>query len=319
MNWEELVEQSNIVDYVSQFADLEEKGGELWCNCPIHEEFTPSFSINEEEQTFYCFGCNHGGTILNFIMCYHKCNFPQALKILKEFYDIKNEVEYVPPPEIVKILKQYKPKVKNRKTSERRILSNDVMKKYDKRIISLWQEEGISQDIMDKYQVRYDIDKNNIVLPIWDNYGRIVNIMARNLNEFGPKYYYYNKLGTLDLLYGFWQKKETIKQKNEIILVEGCKSVFKLEGWGYDNVVAVLCGNLSDEQIPSLVNLGVNVVVAFDKDKDPRTDANVQKLKRFCKVNYIFDKDDLLGKKDSPCDAGIDIWEKLYNERKKLK
>ena len=70
MDWQEILDQVNIVDYISQYTDLVEKDGELWGNCPLHKEKTPSFSVNKEEQTFYCFGCNAGGNLVSFIMDY---------------------------------------------------------------------------------------------------------------------------------------------------------------------------------------------------------------------------------------------------------
>lgn len=319
INIEALIQQTDILEYINQFLDLQKRGGEFWGNCPIHEEFTPSFSVNEENQTFYCFGCGKGGNIINFVMDYHKCNFPQALKTLQEFYNIKDEIEYIPPPEIVKILRQYKPKIKHKKEFVRKILPNNIMDKYDKRSI-LWTEEGISKEVLEKYQVRYDVDKDTIVFPIWDNDGNIIAIKARDTTGIAPsKYCYYNKIGTIDFLYGYWQHKDIIKQCKEAILVEGEKSLMKFETWGIKNVLSLCNGCLTDDQLHAIIDLGVNVVVALDKDKNATKDEDIQKLKRFCRVEYIWDRNNLTEVKDSPCDRGIDVWNKLYSERKRLK
>lgn len=52
--------------------------------CPFHKEKTPSFSIDIEENLFYCFGCHKGGGPIQFIMLRDEVNFATALKLLTE-------------------------------------------------------------------------------------------------------------------------------------------------------------------------------------------------------------------------------------------
>ena len=321
MTWQELVKKCDILIYTSQFIELEYKNGEYWGLSPFKDERTPSFSVNEDKQVFKDFSSGKSGNIITFVMEYHKCNFVQSLNILKEFFNIQNEIEYVEPPNILKILKQFKPIEKKEKKIERKILPTNCMNKYEKIRIKSWEEEGILPDIIEKYNVRYDSEKENIVFPIWDNQGNIINIKARSVGkhwkELGkPKYCYYYKLGTLDYLWGLNFKRDIIKNKNEIIIFEGEKSVMKMEGWGIDNCVALCCGNINDEQLILLLQLGVNVVIALDKDKNYKKDENIRKLARFCNVEVIIDNFNILDEKDSPCDKGLEIWQKLYNERK---
>ncbi len=321
MNWQELVEKCDIYTYISQFVDLEYKNGEYWGLSPFKDERTPSFSVNIEKQVFKDFSSGKSGNIIAFVMNYHKCNFIQALKILKEFFNIQQDIEYIEPPNILKILKQFKPIEKKEKKIERKFLANNCMDKYDKIKIKSWEEEGISPEIIEKYNVRFDSEKETIVFPIWDNNSNIINIKARSMSkhwkELGkPKYYYYYKLGTLDYLWGLNFKRDIIKEKNEIIIFEGEKSVMKMESWGIDNCAALCSGNINDEQLILLLQLSVNVVIALDKDKNYKKDANIKKLSRFCNVEIVSDKFNLLDEKDSPCDKGLEIWKKLYNERK---
>lgn len=322
MTWEEIVEISNITDYISQFTEFERIGNELWGLSPFKDEKTPSFSIDEEKQIFYDFSSSKGGNIITFIMEYHKCDFPQALKILQEFYNIKDNIEYISPPEIIKTLKNFKPKIKKKKEFSRKILPMNIMDKYDKRKILLWEHEGINHDIMDKYQVRYDVEKDSIVFPVWDCDGKIINIKARDTTGLAPrKYIHYYKLGTYDYFYGYYQNKDYIKKSRVAIILESEKSVMKLETWGIKNSLAMCNGKLTDEQLYLLINLGVDVIFAFDKDKSEqeiRTSENIKKLKRFCKVHYIIDKKNLLDEKDAPCDKGKDVFKMLYKERRKL-
>lgn len=50
--------------------------------CPFHREKRPSFTIYKETNSFYCFGCQKGGNIINFIMLLHGFSFPEAVKWL---------------------------------------------------------------------------------------------------------------------------------------------------------------------------------------------------------------------------------------------
>ena len=323
MTWKDLINKCDIYSYISQFIDLELKNGEYWGLSPFKSENTPSFSVNTEKQVFKDFSSGKSGNIITFVMEYYKCNFVQALEILKKYFNIKEDINYIHSPTIVTILKQFQPKPKKNKHIDRKILPENYMDNFDKIKIKDWEDEGISPKIIDKYMVRYDSEKETIVFPIWDNNGNFINIKARNVGKHWkelnkPKYYYYYKLGTLDYLWGLNFKREDIKKSNEVIIFEGEKSVMKMESWGINNCVALCSGNLNDEQLILLYKLGVNVVIALDKDKNCLKDNNIKKLARFCNVEIIVDEDNLLDEKDSPCDKGLEIWKKLYNERRRI-
>ena len=61
MDLEELIDSIDIVEYISQFVELEEKNGEYWGLSPFSDEKTPSFSVRSENNTFYCFSSGIGG------------------------------------------------------------------------------------------------------------------------------------------------------------------------------------------------------------------------------------------------------------------
>ena len=68
-----------------------------------------------------------------------------------------------------------------------------------------------------------------------------------------------------------------------------------------------------------LAKLGCDVVFALDKEINVRQDHNIQKLKGYVNVFYVYDSDDILDDKDSPADRGKDIFAKLYDERRRLR
>ena len=62
-------------------AGLKQKGPNLFGLCPFHNEKTPSFSVAQQKQIYYCFGCHLGGNVFSFLMEYLKISFPEAVKI----------------------------------------------------------------------------------------------------------------------------------------------------------------------------------------------------------------------------------------------
>jgi len=322
LTWQDILEQIDIAEYVSQYVELEERNGELWGLSPFKSENTPSFSVDPIKQVFYCYSSSLGGNALDFIIAYHRVKFPKALEIAKNYLGIDGEIEYTPPPQIIKTLKKLRPKKERLKdTSERKTLPSNFMDRYEKIPITWWQEEGIKQEIMDKIGVRYCPIQRRIITPIWDNDGELINTSNRATfdykAELSPKFIYGFPIGTTDFLWGLNFNKEDIIKNKEVILVESYKSVMKLMGWGINNSVAVLTSHLNSHQLKLLIGLGVNVVVAFDKDASPRQDMEINKLKRFCKVEFIEDKQGLLDEKDAPCDKDYDTWKTLYENRRK--
>src|SRR5437879_9564896 len=74
----------NLVDVVQQHVRLRKQGRELWGVCPFHQEKTPSFHVSEQKQSWYCFGCDKGGDLFEFIEQIEEVDFPGALRILAE-------------------------------------------------------------------------------------------------------------------------------------------------------------------------------------------------------------------------------------------
>ena len=79
---DELNSRANIVDVVSAYVPLNKKGANYWGLCPFHHEKTPSFSVNEERQSFHCFGCGKGGGPIRFLMEIENLSFPDAVRKL---------------------------------------------------------------------------------------------------------------------------------------------------------------------------------------------------------------------------------------------
>ena len=67
MEIRDVVEQIDIVDYISQYLEVERRSeNEYVALCPFHDENTPSFTITRSKGLYYCFGCGARGDVADF-------------------------------------------------------------------------------------------------------------------------------------------------------------------------------------------------------------------------------------------------------------
>ena len=85
----DLSHRIEIVELVSSYVKLTRQGTRWWGLCPFHNEKTPSFNVNPDNNLYYCFGCNKGGGIYQFIMDMESVNFPEAVKFLARKAGVK--------------------------------------------------------------------------------------------------------------------------------------------------------------------------------------------------------------------------------------
>ncbi len=83
--WIDSVRQAvDIVEVVGRHVALKRKGRHWWGLCPFHGEKTPSFSVDADQQLFYCFGCQKGGTVFTFLMNLEGREFKEVVEALAE-------------------------------------------------------------------------------------------------------------------------------------------------------------------------------------------------------------------------------------------
>jgi DNA primase len=58
----------DIAEVIGETVTLKRRGGRFWGLCPFHQEKSPSFTVTPDKGVFYCFGCQKGGTIFDFVM-----------------------------------------------------------------------------------------------------------------------------------------------------------------------------------------------------------------------------------------------------------
>jgi len=80
----EIKARLDIVEVVGGYLTLQRSGREFKGLCPFHAEKTPSFTVSQERQFWYCFGCQQGGDLFGFVERIERADFRQALELLAD-------------------------------------------------------------------------------------------------------------------------------------------------------------------------------------------------------------------------------------------
>lgn len=202
-----------------------------------------------------------------------------------------------------------------------------------------WLNDGITKKSMEKFNIRYSVPQNKIIIPHYNPDGQLVGIRGRALNEWEVenvgKYLpvqiegkWYSHPLSLNL-YGLNWTKDNIKRVGTCFLVEAEKSVLQMEGWDFPNCSAAVCGSQFNKHALKLLMQTAHpreVVICFDKEEAPPQDEYFNKLynigkkyQNYADFSFIYDREGLLDMKDSPTDKGPDVFWKLYRKRVKIR
>lgn len=96
---EKVREANDIGEIIGQYTELKGTGHRLMGRCPFpdHSDKSPSFSVTEDNQLFYCYGCKKGGNLFTFLELFNGMNFPEAVEFLARRANIP-----LPEREVVK-------------------------------------------------------------------------------------------------------------------------------------------------------------------------------------------------------------------------
>ncbi|GMA07988.1 DNA primase [Tetragenococcus halophilus subsp. flandriensis] len=88
-------EKTNVVDVIGQYVQLKKSGSKNYSGlCPFHNEKTPSFSVAEDKQFYYCFGCGRGGNVFSFIQEIEGLSFVESVIKVAELEGIEVAEKY---------------------------------------------------------------------------------------------------------------------------------------------------------------------------------------------------------------------------------
>src|SRR5574344_2269249 len=80
----EIRKNIDIVDIISSYIPLTQKGKNYFGICPFHDDNHPSMSVSKEKQIYTCFSCGATGNVFKFVMDYENISFIEAVKMLAD-------------------------------------------------------------------------------------------------------------------------------------------------------------------------------------------------------------------------------------------
>jgi DNA primase len=290
-------EATDIVAVISEHVRLKKAGRAMKGLCPFHQEKTPSFHVNPDRQIFKCFGCGAGGDVYRFLMDAEKMNFPEAIQLLAGKVGIPLPRAGWAPSEEQSVFPAlewaasfYRTELAGRTgrpardyLQKRGILPETVarfglgwappgwdglLKAADRRFTpALLVRAGLV--IESERGGHYDRFRSRVIVPIRTPLGRTVGFGARTLGPEEPKYVNSSETEVFQkgkILFGLPEAKESLKNVEEAIVVEGYMDAMALSQGGIGNVVAS-CGTAFTENQAALLRRYVErAVLLFDGD-----------------------------------------------------
>lgn len=293
----------NIVDIISEYLPIEQKGKNYFAICPFHDDHNPSMSISPEKQIYTCFVCGESGNVFNFVMNYEKISFTEAvLKVANKVgISLDYKVSISKPNVISKYDKFYKMFDISKKYYQNNIntvygksaieylnkrnITNDIIKEFeiglslnDNSLNKLLLNKGFTnEELIDiglcgnKDNFMYDIFRNRIMFPLYNNDGKTVGFSGRIYNGENENKYVNSKESVIFkkglLLYNYHKALEYAREKRQIIIVEGFMDVIRLYTIGIKNVVATMGTAITKEHADLIRKLSKNIILCFDGDK----------------------------------------------------
>ena len=302
----EVREQTDIVELISQYVSLKRSGVNHMGLCPFHSEKSPSFSVNSARQFFHCFGCGVGGDVFSFLMQIEGLAFPDAVRRLAERIGIDLEERILSPEEEMRQQQRERLYRVNEVTAKyfHQLLmdhpAGDTARKYMKArgygrkaageyqigfALDSWdglkkhlEEQGLAAaDARTLGLIRpgkqgrgdYDLFRGRLIFPVYDLSGQIVAFAGRVLDDSKPKYINSPESPIYHkgrVLFGLYQARQAMRQSGEVLVVEGYFDQLALYRAGFPQVVATCGTALTADHTRILKRYVQRVILLFDQD-----------------------------------------------------
>jgi len=305
---DEISRRVDILDLVGSYVNLLHKGSKWWGLCPFHTEKTPSFSVNPDSNLFFCFGCQKGGDVFQFLMEIEGLSFPESLNLLAKKVGIElsdtqlglksdNNVRvaleelYGKVAGIFRWFLQNNPDARHaRDYLAKRCINEETAERYK---IGWAPSDGewlynflLKKDYSPKFLAdsglfslkspKWSFFVGRIMFPVMPDIGRVIAFSGRSLRENTPKYInsresvMYKKS---QQLYGFAQAKQKIRQSRSALICEGNMDVLACAQTGVEEVVAPLGTAFTRDQARIIGRYADSIIILYDGDDAGRTAA----------------------------------------------
>lgn len=290
---------ASIVDVISSYVPLTQKGKNYFGVCPFHEDHSPSMSVSPEKQIYKCFSCGATGNVFTFLENYLHISFFEAVSLLASNMGLSFRVPLT--KKVSKFQKEYdlmglalrffqnnlRTKegeraclyLKERGLLEETIQEFSIGLSLDKNMLfTLFSKQGYSSTLLEDLGLVsrsasevYDVFQNRIMFPIHDLEGNVVGFTARcYLRDMMPKYLNTKETHLFkkgNILFNYHRAKENIRITKQVLVVEGNMDAIRLSSVGIKNVVALMGTSLTKEQIEALRKLRSQIVLMLDNDE----------------------------------------------------
>jgi DNA primase len=302
----EIKAKVDLVKVVQEHLRLTKRNKELWGLCPFHQEDSPSFKVNPQMQTWYCFGCQRNGDVFTFVELIEKTDKRGALQMLAERAGVE--------------LKRLSPEQKERTDSRRRLLAMlKLAAQYYEYVLwstpagevgrRLLADRDVSEETARRFQLGYapaglgfaeylrskkrsladaqeaglmrrdgtDFFAQRLVIPIRDERGQPLAFTARTVKSDEPRKYINSPETPAYIkgrvIFGLDLARDEIASRGHAVLMEGQFDVITAHQFGVKNAVASSGTALTTEQVRLLKRFTDELLLVFDSDRAGRSAA----------------------------------------------
>ncbi|NLV90642.1 MAG: DNA primase [Tenericutes bacterium] len=295
----EIRQKSDIVDIISEYIPLEQKGKNYFALCPFHDDHNPSMSISREKQIYKCFVCGASGNVFNFIMDYENISFLESVKIVANKVNIpidiidykqKSNDKFKELYDIYDMSNKYyqnnlktKDGIKAIEYLKRRKIDDNIIKEFqiglstNSKLYELLKSKNYNDDLLLKSGIVsqsneriHDTFLNRIMFPLYDLNDKIVGFSGRIYEDSDQAKYINSKDSDIfhkgELIYNYKRAKDEAKKKKSLIITEGFMDVIGLYRFGIKNVIATMGTAVTSNQISIIKKMSNNIILCFDGD-----------------------------------------------------
>ena len=287
----------DIADVVGGYVSLQRSGRAFKACCPFHQERTPSFYVNQERQSWHCFGaCATGGDIFGFIMKAENLEFKEALQRLAQQAGValptrerqsEQDELYRLNESAREYFQQYLASSMGadaRSYLEGRGISRESISKFElglsprdgQGLFNHLLKSGFKPELMARAGAVYqhqdgghrDAFRGRLIIPIRNGQGELGGFGSRALDDSMPKYLNTGRTPVFDkgrTLYALYLARESAR-KQGMVIVEGYMDAISAHQHGYDNVVASMGTALTEHQVAEVLRITRQVTMALDSD-----------------------------------------------------
>jgi len=295
---QDLLARVDIVEVVERYLPLKKGGANYFACCPFHGEKSASFSVSPTKQFYHCFGCGAHGSAISFLMEYSGLGFIDAVKELAGSIgmevpqdDFKPDLNHARNQSLTELMAQaarfYKEQLKRSPVAidylKQRGLTGEIAARYGlgyapegwqalQAAFADYKAAGLLECglvLENEDGRRYDRFRDRIMFPIQDQRGNVIGFGGRVLGKGEPKYLNSPETPLFEKgreLYGLVQARQSIRDQECVLVVEGYMDVVGLAQFGVGNAVATLGTAATPHHIQKLLRLTDRVVFCFDGD-----------------------------------------------------